>query len=607
AAAEAPRVVLVIDQFEEVFTRCDDLAERDQFLACLMGALAEIGGKLCLVSAMRLDFVGKCLERDYSGLAQRIQQHMISVLPMKRNELRDAICKPAKEVGLTVEPALVTEMLNDIAGSPGSLPLLQYTLKELWQRRQNNQLVLSAYQALGGINGTLDQRATELYHSFDQAQQRTVKHIFQQLTQLGEGTEDTRRRVFLDNLIAEPQHPAERVKAVIETLANKANRLLVTGEVVSKGHESTRWAIVDVAHEALIRHWQLLRQWIEQNRDMLRQQRRIEATAVTWQEHQQGKGYLLQGLPLNEAVQFQNQQADAFPLSDPARTYIQKSRRQRRWNQLKIASWLIIPAVMAIGVVEHNVRERSVKADYARLDGDSMYGENQAVEDLVQGCREQQQFDWLPSYITERLFGNCRSLARAPLDKADLVGANLRSAYLRSADLADADLISADLRSAYLRSAYLRSADLRFADLADADLISADLISANLIDANLGFANLVDADLVDADLMNADLSYADLSYADLSYANLIFANLSGAILLATDLRTAQNLNSEQFTENISLLLCDSPLPPTISPQVDKDRDCDRLAAILQQRYPETFPSLAKAEAYVEKARQKIWE
>ena len=106
---------------------------------------------------------------------------------MKREELEAAICRPAEAVGLQVEPALVTEILKDIARAPGSLPLLQYTLKALWQQRQDNALQLSAYQALGSINGTLDRRATEIYNSFDQAEQQTVQHIFQQLTQLGEG------------------------------------------------------------------------------------------------------------------------------------------------------------------------------------------------------------------------------------------------------------------------------------------------------------------------------------------------------------------------------------------------------------------------------------
>ncbi|MGB3293599.1 MAG: hypothetical protein WBB01_11490 [Phormidesmis sp.] len=196
-ASSAPRTLLVIDQFEEVFTRCEQAEEQAQFFACLMGAVAEAGDKFRLIVAMRADFVGKCLEQDYSGLARQLPAHTVSVLPLTKEELRAAICRPAEQVSLGVEPALVTEILNDIQDAPGSLPLLQYTLKALWQQRAGGQLKLSAYQALGGISGTLDKRATEIYNSFDLDQQRTVQHIFQQLTQLGEGTEDTRRRVFL--------------------------------------------------------------------------------------------------------------------------------------------------------------------------------------------------------------------------------------------------------------------------------------------------------------------------------------------------------------------------------------------------------------------------
>jgi uncharacterized protein YjbI with pentapeptide repeats len=541
-AATAPRVVLVVDQFEEVFTRCDDVAEQEQFFACLMGALEATGDKLCLIIAMRSDFVGKCLEREYSGLAQRVQDGMVSVLPMAPAELREAVCKPAAEVGLTVEAALVTEILEDVQGAPGSLPLLQYTLKELWQRRQNNQLVLSAYQALGGINGTLDQRATALYNSFDAGQQRTVQHIFQQLTQLGEGTEDTRRRVFLDNLIAAPLHPTARVQAIVDTLSNPDNRLLVTSEVVSKGDATARRAIVDVAHEALIRHWRLLRQWIEQNRDLLRQQRRIEASAVNWQENQNAKGYLLQGLPLDEAIQFQ-QQAEAFPLSNAAQTYIRNSRRQRQWNRFKTASWLIIPAAIVIGVVEHNIREESVKADYARLDSDSQYEEKQAVEDLVKGCKGQQSATWMPTYLAERLFGNCRNLARAPLANADLSGADLRGVDLRGARLSSADLRGTDLRGAILSSADLSEVNLSEVNLSEVNLSSADLRGADLSNAvlsgtDLSFTDLSTAVLSNAVLSNADLSGADLSGADLSGARLSGADLSGAILRNADLSFA---------------------------------------------------------------------
>ncbi len=642
-ASTAPRVVLVVDQFEEVFTRCEDGAERGHFLACLMEALATVGDKLCLIIAMRSDFVGKCLERDYSGLAQRVEAAMVSVLPMQPEEPRAAICQPAMQVGLTVEDALVTEILDDIHGAPGSLPLLQYTLKELWQQRQNHQLVLSAYQRLGGINGTLDQRATELYERFDAAQQRTVQHIFQQLTQLGEGTEDTRRRVFLDNLISAPQHPAERVKTVIEILSAPENRLLVTSEVVSKGDRAERRAIVDVAHEALIRHWRLLRQWLEQNRDLLRQQRRIETSTLTWQEHHQAKGYLLQGLALDEAIQFQKQQADAFPLSDPARTYIQKSRRQRLKNRLQTASWLLIPAALVVGVVEHNLREESVKANYVRLDSSSKQEERAAVEDLVKGCWVR---GWVPSYLAERLFGNCRSLSTAPLEEADLRFSNLSSAHLREADLTFANLSNADLSNADLSSAHLSHVYLTFANLSSADLFGANLSNVVLSHADLShvyltFANLSSADLFGANLSNVVLSHADLSHTDLSHtdlseadifgadlrnanlrnanlrnanlsdanlsdANLSDANLSNAMLLASDLRSTHNLTAQQLTGESAPLLCNSPLPPDIARTISKDRDCD---ALVEMTTGHIFPFYLPEEAqdYIEKARTKTWE
>ncbi|MFM7424146.1 MAG: caspase family protein, partial [Elainella sp.] len=392
-ASTAPRVILVIDQFEEVFTRCENAQEREQFFACLMGALSSTDNKLCLIIAMRADFIGKCFEQPYSGLAQQIQQHLMNVLPMEPEELKAAICKPAEQVGLEIEPALVTEMLTDIAGAPGSLPLLQYTLKELWQQRQGNRLVLSAYQTLGGISGTLDQRATAIYNSFESAEQRTVQHIFQQLTQLGEGTEDTRRRVFQADLVAEPQHSAVQVQRVIERLSSPEHRLLVTSEVVSKANQSERMAIVDVAHEALIRHWKLLREWIEQNRDLLRQQRKIEASADAWREQGQKPGYLLQGLPLTEAMHFDKQQRDTFPLSDPAKAFIQRSIKQRHWNRLKTASWLIIPALLAVGLVEFSLREASVTATSARLDQQGTYEERQAIEALGSVLKLQPQED----------------------------------------------------------------------------------------------------------------------------------------------------------------------------------------------------------------------
>ncbi|UJB72983.1 pentapeptide repeat-containing protein (plasmid) [Acaryochloris sp. 'Moss Beach'] len=594
-ASSAPRTVLVIDQFEEVFTRCENPEERERFFACLMGALSDTDNKLCLIIAMRADFIVKCMEQKYSGLARLIDQQMVSVLPMESDELRSAICRPAEQVNLNVEPALVTEILNDIEGAPGSLPLLQYTLKELWNQRQDNQLTFGIYQNLGGIQGTLDQRATAIYNSFDEAEQQTVQHIFQQLTQLGEGTEDTRRRVFQDDLVTEPKHPAQRVQQVVERLSSPENRLIVTSEVVSKSDQANRMSIVDVAHEALIRHWKLLRQWIEQNRDLLRKQRRIEASAISWRNQGQKSGYLLQGLPLIEAIQFNKNQAETFSLSDNGRAFIQKGVRQRRLNRLKTSAWLIVPALILLVVVENSLREAGIKQDFARLDGKGGYEEKQAVESLVRGCKRQQEFTWIPNYLTERLFGNCRSLVKAPLVDSSLSSADLSSADLRRADLRRADLTGADLSGANLNSA----------DLSTNGLISMGIIGADLGKADLSIADLSKIRIRQTSLIEANLLRTNLSNSNLKRGNLLRLNLSNSILLGTDFREATNLTQSQLEGRKPPLICNSKFPQNIS--IDFNRDCDKLAAELHNRYPKEFPSLEEAQKYVKEQRQKKWD
>ena len=245
---------------------------------------------------------------------------------------------------------------------------------------------------------------------------------------------------------------------------------------------------------------------------------------------------------------------------------------------------MIIPALILLLVVELGIRENGVKGDYARLDQEGTYKEKLAVESLVRGCKEQKEIVWLPIYLAERIFGNCRPLYEAPLKEAKLSNANLRSANLRSANL-----ISANLRSADLRSANLISADLR-----NANLISADLSNANLI--------------------SADLSNADLSNANLISANLNSANLNSAILLNTDLRKTKSLPQAQLEGKEQPLICNSPLPQNI--KIDLNRDCDRVAAALLEKLPQRFSSfeeiqrfssLEEIQKFVDEQRQKKWD
>jgi energy-coupling factor transporter ATP-binding protein EcfA2 len=341
ADVEAERVVLVIDQFEEAFTLCQGTAkqeaERQQFFECLLGALDSTENKLCVVITMRADFLGKCAEQEYAGLAKKIQEHLVTVTPMTVEELYEAICEPAKQVGLEVERRLVTRMIVDVKDSAGSLPLLQFSLTALWQQWHQqwqqgkpglpNQLTLNSYNELGCLKGTLEEQANQVFQNLSTAQKEIAKWIFIELTQLGEDAEDTRRQVTKYQLVetlGRGEYSEDMVEEVIGILNDKTARLIVTSE-------ENGVPVVDIAHEALIRHWDKLRDWVNKSREEVKQKRDIEKAALEWQKT--GKvheiAYLLQGRKLDIAESF----LDKITLSKIAQEFVKKSIRIRTLNQ----------------------------------------------------------------------------------------------------------------------------------------------------------------------------------------------------------------------------------------------------------------------------------
>lgn len=421
-----PHLVLVIDQFEEVFTLCQGAQaeqERYRFFNCLVGALQEAGQHLSIVIALRADFFGKC--SLYSNLAQQIEQHLVTVTPLTYEQIKATIVRPAQKVGLMCEPNLIYTMLLDVVGAPGELPLLQYTLLELWEHRQEGEqdeptrLTLNAYTELGGVRGTLQKRATEIFCSLTAEEQRVAQRIFLALTQLGEGTEDTRRRILKSELIS-ARFPASVVDRVLEKLV--AAKLVVTNQVLANNpaeddvapvtvvhtqtHLSTAlqlaanpqpvipywsseaspalvpdsdsplpqptWAAsdrslyyetVDVAHEALIRNWPLLRTWLDESREMLRRQRRIEQATREWQRAGQplDTEYLLRGSRLIDAEDFLSTYSDE--LSALAQQYImvsqdenRKAQKESRVLQIAVPCALLV----ALGVSLNQYRTASL-------------------------------------------------------------------------------------------------------------------------------------------------------------------------------------------------------------------------------------------------------
>lgn len=217
------RVVWVVDQFEEVFTLCGDDAERAAFVAALLYAAGFPNGPSVVVLTMRADFYPRCAL--YPELAAGVAASQFLVSPMHEDDLRQAIAAPAHRVGLELEEGLIPTLLDDVASQPGALPLLQHALLELWERRRGTMLTLEAYRESGGVQGALAARADAVYSSFTPEQQAIARRVLLRLTQPGEGTEDTRRRAKLEELVT---HADERaaVESVIDQLCNA--RLLTT-------------------------------------------------------------------------------------------------------------------------------------------------------------------------------------------------------------------------------------------------------------------------------------------------------------------------------------------------------------------------------------------
>jgi WD40 repeat protein len=347
--AQTERIVLVIDQFEEVFTLCKDDTEREQFFAILLAAVARTDNQFCLVIVMRADFLDKC--SHYVDLAKQIQSHQIIVTPMTPAELEEAIVAPTQQVGLQIEPKLVSEMLADVKGALGSLPLLQYTLTELWKKCATQRLLtFSAYEELGKIAGTLEQGANGVYQKLSPAEQKTAQRIFIELTQLGEGTPDTRRQLSQQDLVTSLPFESAPVGEVIQKLV--AANLLVT----DKPKEQV--AVVNIAHEALTQYWGQLREWLDGNRDAIKIQREIEEDAKKWNESNQSKHALLQGLDLNIAKNYAKKHIEKVPLSALAQDFVQCSIKRQRHYWMGVISSVVGVIFVLVGIAFYANEQR---------------------------------------------------------------------------------------------------------------------------------------------------------------------------------------------------------------------------------------------------------
>ena len=288
--SDRSELVLVIDQFEEVFTLVDDEDARRHFLGSLEAAVSDPHSRLRVVVTLRADFYDRPLR--YRGFADLFAARVESLVPLSAEQLEQVITKPAERADVSLEPGLVAAMLADVAEEPGALPLLEYALTELFERREGRMLTLGAYREIGGVSGALGRRAEEIYDGLDDAGKNAARQLFLHLVALGEGTEDTRRRVSRAE-ITSLDLDQQAMSWVIETYGSSRqltfDRDLRTGEPT-----------IELAHEAILSAWPRLGRWIDAAREDIRTERRLAAAARDWADADRDPSFLIAGSRLEQ-------------------------------------------------------------------------------------------------------------------------------------------------------------------------------------------------------------------------------------------------------------------------------------------------------------------
>jgi WD40 repeat protein len=314
------RILLIADQFEELYTLCAEHKIRHRFIDILLASFqlssSQSQSSHVLVATMRADFLGNAL--SYRRFADVLQNADIKLGPMNHEELSQVIVKPADKLGVTFEVGLMERILEDVEDEPGNLPLLEFALTELWKRRKGKQLTHAAYEEIGQVQGALARHADENYSKLSAEHKEQVRRIFIQLVRPGEGSEDTRR-------LATKVELADVSWSLVKQLADA--RLVVTSR--NAANQET----VEVVHEALIRNWSELRRWMDTDRSFRTWQERLRAAMYQWEQTRRDEGELWRGAALVEAEENLKQRREDLSLGEQEFIEASLALRDRLLNQ----------------------------------------------------------------------------------------------------------------------------------------------------------------------------------------------------------------------------------------------------------------------------------
>ena len=350
---------LVVDQGEEVYSLCEDVAERERFLDALVEH-AEAGS---LVVAIRADhLVDVSAHRGFAGVVAR-GLHLIAV--MREAELRAAIVEPARLAGLDVEPALVEILVREVSGNPGALPMLSHALQETWQRREGRTLTVAGYQASGGIREAVARSAEEVYSGVAADQQPMLRSLLLRLVAPSPEGDPVRTRMPRRLVVTDPAH-----EQLIDVLVG--SRLVTSDE-----------GVVEIAHEALAREWPRLRDWLEEDVEGQRILHHLASAADSWDALGRPESELYRGVRLAKALDWRARttpslsalerefldasedlaQAELRSAQDRARHQARVNRRLR--GVLAVAAGLLLVTTVVGAYAVRQTRKAESAADAA--------------------------------------------------------------------------------------------------------------------------------------------------------------------------------------------------------------------------------------------------
>jgi WD domain, G-beta repeat len=340
-------LILLVDQFEEVYTLCKDPKERACFLENLLEAAAEESQPVLIIITLRSDFLSEI--QKHPELNHLFSGQGFLVPAMDEDDLKQIITKPAALAGYPLDESTVYLLVEDTKEREGALPLLQCALSCIWKGLAKGVEPIKTLEQIGGVGGALAGEAQEVYDNLSPAEQPIARRLFLGLVQLGEGTKDTSRRIAVDCLISHKDN-LEQVKQVINRFAEPGVRLITC----ATGHGNVETA--ELTHEALLDHWQLLRQWLDQSRSDLRFQRRVEDDAEYWEQNGRPAGSLWRSPDLDLLKQYQQRdnanitqlQLDFMTASQQAEEarHHEEARRQRKDRQLQLQRWALFSLIV---------------------------------------------------------------------------------------------------------------------------------------------------------------------------------------------------------------------------------------------------------------------